>query len=260
VLYASDLNPGADAVAELLEAQIDGVYLHKDSPGDMASPVVRRPRAELPTHFLLYLNEKTFVGATGSELETQLKSDWSRSLPLLMVHERRRGVDFHACDFDKFKSTCSDRALTQELFQDLAHPLHGGAQQDVSMAVICLQLKAGIKPRAQRGTMNESSRDKRGVLDFIGTIPASIQSIPSFAAARRRRSRASTGDVVSLGAPGLVPPVLIPRKQQSVPAPNVLRARVMQGVGRCSPSVRTSAPDNNDRNSLLRWARNKQNL
>ena len=93
VVYASPNNPGALAVAKDIASAMNG---HIEVTSDAAELLVKGPRV---THFLLYLNDKTYLHAAGRRLADELRKARAvgSTIEVVMVHENdqeRGGCEF----------------------------------------------------------------------------------------------------------------------------------------------------------------------
>lgn len=92
VLYASPHNPGALAVAKDIASAMDGQIKVKNDPEVMTAA----------THFLLYLNDQTYLHATGMRLAEELRRARAAgsTVEVLMVHEN--DAERGGCEFNIF--------------------------------------------------------------------------------------------------------------------------------------------------------------
>ena len=106
------------------------------------SPTVQSPSSE-PTHFLLYLNDKTFVGAQGDALASEVSKALAAGLPVVLVHESdpSRG----GCAFEVFFQTTPQKLIDGGLFNTLAEPfVSGEAHRKLSHALLAKKLGAEV--------------------------------------------------------------------------------------------------------------------
>ena len=68
-------------------------------------------RMRQPTHFLLYLNNQTFVGEDGAALAAQVRQARSAGLTMIMFHEQQ--AEKGACSFDRFFSITPEDLIEQ---------------------------------------------------------------------------------------------------------------------------------------------------
>lgn len=152
VVYASANNPNAREVADEMVAQFAGLSVCDDSkslqavvrqkqpastppalplkrsasvlsrsrssPGDseieVAEPeLAGAPPTPEPTHFLLYLNKRTFLEAAGEALAAEVRAALDAGLPIAMIHEKDEAhAERRGCAFDTFfKTVCAAARL-----------------------------------------------------------------------------------------------------------------------------------------------------
>jgi len=72
------------------------------------------------THYLLYLNERTFLHEVGDALAEEVRSVMDAGMPIIMLHENdpREGRD--GCEFGTFFRTCPEDIIQSGLFSKLA--------------------------------------------------------------------------------------------------------------------------------------------
>ena len=68
-------------------------------------------RMRQPTHFLLYLNNQTFVGEDGAALAAQVRQARTAGLTMIMFHEQQ--AEKGACSFDRFFSITPEDLIEQ---------------------------------------------------------------------------------------------------------------------------------------------------
>ena len=99
-----------------------------------------------PTHFLLYLNEQTYVGDDGG-LAQELRQARALGLPIVMIHERDNARG--GCEFGNFFETTPQDLIDGGLYSPLAIAFEGGeVHRVVSHKLFAKSL--GAAP-AQRG-------------------------------------------------------------------------------------------------------------
>ena len=96
VVYASPNNPGALAVAKDIASAMNG---HIEVTSDAAEVLVKNGGRPVVTHFLLYLNDKTYLHAAGKRLAGELRRARAvgSTIEVVMVHENdqeRGGCEF----------------------------------------------------------------------------------------------------------------------------------------------------------------------
>jgi len=136
-LYVSPNNPGAAAVAD-------------DLRKGMANAFELTSNAASATHFLLYLNDQTYLDEPGEKLAAELKL-FSGKTKRVMVHENdgARG----GCDFSIFFDGRTPQDLMQSgIYNDLALALYSGAFFPVSVALVADAL--GAVGRGGRGAFH----------------------------------------------------------------------------------------------------------
>ena len=114
-LYASQNNPGARALAAELEQAYPGISTTEEPPPRL------RPAAEAggnagssaaaATHFLLYLNSRTYMDAAGDRLAEELRRARTANLSIVMAHENV--PELGGCDFALFFTTTPKVHLVQ---------------------------------------------------------------------------------------------------------------------------------------------------
>ena len=110
----------------------------------------RRGRDGGPTHFLLYLNDQTFVDAPGQLLAHEVRSARESGSPsVVMVHENdpHRG----GCIFDTFFATTPGDLLQGGIYKAIALALHSGGFWPVSVALVARALGATDANGCTRG-------------------------------------------------------------------------------------------------------------
>jgi hypothetical protein len=102
-------------------------------PGSSAARLVE-------PHFLLYLNEETFVGEDGERLARLVREVRTTPIPITMAHENddQRG----GCDFARFFQTTPGDLIDDGLYNDIALALHGCAHRSVSLALVARAIGA----------------------------------------------------------------------------------------------------------------------
>ena len=99
------------------------------------------------THFLLYLNQATFVGGHGSLLAAELREARAAGAPaVVMVHET--DVTRGGCEFATFFSTTPQDLIRDGLYKALALALYSGPFWPASVALVARALGAA---EARRG-------------------------------------------------------------------------------------------------------------
>ena len=122
-IYVSLSNPGANGLARILRAGMDGALTVLTSPAAIPTAPdrksasarmsiaaathatklrrmsTRRDHAQA-THFVLYLNAQTFVGPAGDRLAEEVRAARASAFPIVMVHEN--GHERGGCLFGHF--------------------------------------------------------------------------------------------------------------------------------------------------------------
>ena len=144
VVYASPHNPGALAVAADLAAGMGrGLEVTVDSAAIQAEGGTRA----VATHFLLYLNDRTYLGEAGKRLAEELRAVRAEGVEVVMVHENdlARG----GCSFGIFFDGRTPQDLLQEgLYKALALALYSDDFWPVSVALVAT---AGLGAHRGRG-------------------------------------------------------------------------------------------------------------
>ena len=124
------------------------------------SPTGQAPRE--PTHFLLYLSNKTFVGAQGEALAREVSKARAAGLPVVLVHENDGARD--GCAFDTFFQTTPQDLINDGLYHTLAVPfMSGDAHRRLSYALLAKELGAQEKKsRALYRLSSAAARSSRG--------------------------------------------------------------------------------------------------
>jgi len=205
VLYASPNNPRAASAAEEMEMAYDRVGVTQ-TPPRTATPSARRLSRQLtrrlrpavlsvdevqistvpnaapgaghsaadarPTHFLLYLNQDTFLQPVGDALATEVGAALDSGFPIVMVHENdpaRQG-----CEFGTFFEITPQGLINKGLFRPLAIAfMSGEAHRKVSCALLAKKLGAtaveggqvssrlrSVSKSMSRSTSRRSSRQR----------------------------------------------------------------------------------------------------
>jgi len=145
------------------------------------------------THFLLYLNEKTFVGPEGLELALEVGAAMALQTPIVMCHET--DPDKGGCEFVRFFATTPQELISAGIYKPLAVYMARGAEyREISHAMLAQKLGGKEPPKSmhkrlqQWRSLERSSSYRRSV--FISST-ASRSVHPSFSH-RSRDSRFST--------------------------------------------------------------------
>ena len=75
----------------------------------MGPQLVGAPPTPEPTHFLLYLNKRTFLDGAGTALADEVRAALAAGLPIAMIHEKDEAhTERRGCAFNTFfKTVCS---------------------------------------------------------------------------------------------------------------------------------------------------------
>ena len=72
------------------------------------------------THYLLYLNERTFLHEAGEALAAEVRSVMDTGMPILMLHENDPKEGRDGCEFATFFRTTPDDLIQSGLYSKLA--------------------------------------------------------------------------------------------------------------------------------------------
>ena len=190
VLYASKRNPGAQAAAKEMksayqrevgvvsEAAWDDWQRHgrsgrlwastarglgggiAEASSDRASSSQSAKQASEPTHFLLYLNHKTFVGADGEKLAEEVRrARRDKKLPVILVHENDEADGRDGCEFARFFGTTPSDLIDGGLYGTIAVAfMPGHAHRRVSYALCAKALGAGKESKGRLGRLGARVR------------------------------------------------------------------------------------------------------
>jgi len=186
VLYASPNNPGAlEAAQELHNAFPKGISFVQSSglagatgaasaavkqtvvtvdpaqpapgapPGDIEVQAVTVSKVSAastgaggarPTHFLLYLNLKTFTGAEGAVFADEVRKARESGMEVAMIHENAEEKD--GCEFGTFFGTTPQDLIDDGLYRALAISFVSGAShRKVSYSILAKTLGAKVASR-----------------------------------------------------------------------------------------------------------------
>ena len=163
------------------------------SPANETSFGTRSSKApQEPTHFLLYLTKKTFMGLKGKGLAHEVRTARAAGLPVVLVHETDAERD--GCAFDTFFQTTPQDLINGGLYDALAELfVSGTTHRKLSHAQLAKKLGAeaggvrrlsgGVVSAAAEmsfssmrrtsksgpagGSGNTSPQAQRGVLDVV---------------------------------------------------------------------------------------------
>jgi len=123
------------------------------------------------THFVLYLNLKTFESEALAE---DLRAIRAAGIPVLMLHER--DVERNGCEFDRFFHTTPNDLIADGLYAKLAIPMFEREARDVSLALVAKALGATKK---RRSAVLQSIRSTRGASTVTSTVRSTTTPPPS---------------------------------------------------------------------------------
>jgi len=75
-----------------------------------------------PTHFVLYLNDESWLGEQGEKLACEVRVALQMKLPIVMIHEMSPGKG--GCDFDKFFAVTPSDLVRAGLYNKIATTLY----------------------------------------------------------------------------------------------------------------------------------------
>lgn len=187
VVYASKNNPGAMEVARDLAAGMGGVFqvTTKATAIELDQGTIKsvaragksvRKRASA-THFLLYLNDRTYLNEAGERLAEELRSIRQEGSPtkICMVHENdlARG----GCNFGIFFDGRTPQDLLQDgLYKALAIALYPDQFFPVSVAMVAKAI--GATSRMCRGFITEGAERTTMIWPEL-VEEASVSSAPA---------------------------------------------------------------------------------
>ncbi|EOD23484.1 hypothetical protein EMIHUDRAFT_239574 [Emiliania huxleyi CCMP1516] len=162
VLHASQHNPGAAHVAELLAARVDNLdcpqqsrplletfeRLRKEShsSGSSLSRMHSFRSASRARQFLLlYLNADTFVGEAGDALEMEVHAAISAGVEVVVLHEKDPGAG--SVPFEHFLQVTPEQLVRAGLYRALATPWFPGPHARVSLATAAQAMGASKRKK-----------------------------------------------------------------------------------------------------------------
>jgi len=92
------------------------------------------------THFLLYLNQETFLAAQGARLAHEVREARATGLPIVLVHENDTRCG--GCIFGRFFQTTPQDLIDDGIYRMLAVPCYEGAHREVSLVLVAKSLGA----------------------------------------------------------------------------------------------------------------------
>jgi len=118
---------------------------------DAQSPELEKDADDTPTptHFLLLVSPRTWLGVDGMRLADQVRAALDCKLPIVLLHKRD---DPHLDDaFDKVIASTPGDLLRRNLYGQLATPLLGGTHRKISLILAAKQLGARVVQHMQFG-------------------------------------------------------------------------------------------------------------
>ena len=98
----------------------DSIHSGLDRLVGLVRTGVLRKRLGDATHYLLYLNQRTFMHEAGDALAEEVRSVMDMGIPILMMHENDTAEGRHGCDFSTFFRTTPDDLIQSGLYSKLA--------------------------------------------------------------------------------------------------------------------------------------------
>jgi len=242
MLYASPRNPGAQAAAREMksayqgdvgvvsEAAWDGWQCRRrsgrlwasmgrglgggvaETSSDRAPSGQSAKQSSEPTHFLLYLNLKTFVGAEGEKLAKEVRrARLEKKLPVILVHENDQADGRDGCEFAHFFGTTPSDLIDGGLYATIAVAfMPSRAHRRVSYALCGKLLGATNGQKGLQQVLVQSERRVSNALNRLSAWRRSVSTALKGLNARRVRrvprgttSRGTVGhgkDTVLVGA------------------------------------------------------------
>ena len=126
--------------------------------------------------FVLYLNDKTWVGDDGLQLAALVRRVLASSIPIVMLHEN--GLERGGCHFARFFQTTPGDLIDDGIYSEIALALYDGVHREVSLRRVAEKLGArGGRSRfslvgrlqTRLSRLTELARSK---VYFTGSIPS----------------------------------------------------------------------------------------
>ena len=92
------------------------------------------------THFVLYLNQHTFLGEEGQKLVNEVKRAMRAKLPLLLLHENDPNLG--GCEFSTFFKSTPEQLIRKGIYKTIAVALHTEPHRKVSLSLAAKALGA----------------------------------------------------------------------------------------------------------------------
>ena len=154
VVFASPNNPRALTVAKEIASAMGGRI-------DVTSEHASEDR-EI-THFLLLLNNRTFIDTAGEELAKELRSARAAGVKVLLVHEN--DMERGGCEFGIFFDGRTPQDLIDDgIYYNIAVALHSGQFWPVSAALAAKGLGAITAAGSTRHSFTTASATRTGVI------------------------------------------------------------------------------------------------
>jgi len=145
------------------------------------------------THFLLYLNQHTFMEKMGETLASEVRRAMASRLPIAMIHEK--AIAYDGCEFATFFETTPKDLIDGGLYRAIAIAfMPGEAHRSVSRALLAKN-HLGARVVSNRGFMrNRSSNCSRSKSERSVSCRASRVVVRSSSAhlPRQSQSRAAS--------------------------------------------------------------------
>lgn len=90
--------------------------------------------------FVLYLNDKTWVGDDGLQLAALVRRVLASSIPIVMLHEN--GLERGGCHFARFFQTTPGDLIDDGIYSEIALALYDGVHREVSLRLVAEKLGA----------------------------------------------------------------------------------------------------------------------
>ena len=155
-------------------SDVEAPPLSEQLTAEQSAALLRAPvfAADRP-HFLLYLNEDTFVGPKGDALADEVRhvlglpgsghSKGSALVPIIMVHER--DLEKGGCEFDRFFHVTPKDLVVGGLFKAIAVSRYAALHEPISCAEICRAM--GLQKRVIKLTSRPSMNRGRSVSGML---------------------------------------------------------------------------------------------
>jgi len=119
-----------------------GVVVRQRALSNQAQAIGSANAAVPPTHFLLYLNDQTFIDDEGA-LAAEVRAAIAAGLTVAMIHEKDEARG--GCEFANFFQTTPQDLIDNKLYSALAIAfVSGGAHRNVSQKLFARSLGAEV--------------------------------------------------------------------------------------------------------------------